>query len=86
MHTGQFFFPEDVLGQLETLAPYSFDDVKRTLNKDDHDFNEDPSQIVNISLSNPGSINSGATASINVVIDQYMAETEPAGKHNVMFS
>ena len=35
VHTGQVFFPEDLLTRLEDLAPYSLDPVKRTLNKDD---------------------------------------------------
>ena len=48
VHTGQIFFPEPLLTELEGLAPYSNDPVKRTHNQDDGIFRQ-----VNPPLNHP---------------------------------
>ncbi|KAK9786070.1 hypothetical protein WJX73_003450 [Symbiochloris irregularis] len=84
IHTGQFFFPEDILSQMEGLDPYTQDTVHRVLNKDDHDFQQDPTQILDVALAHPDSLANGATGKISVVIDQFRAEVEPVAHESML--
>lgn len=84
IHTGQFFFPEEILSQLESMTPYTQDTVHRVLNKDDHDFKQDPTQVLDMTLARADDLAAGATGKINVVIDQFRAEVEPVAHESML--
>ena len=72
------------MSNMEGMDPYSQDTVHRVLNKDDHDFKQDPTQILDMALTQPNNLAAGATGRINVVIDQFRAETEPVAHESML--
>lgn len=83
VHTGQFFFPESLADQLEDMEPYRQNEIKRTKNAEDHDYRQDPTATLKMTLADSRRLDAGATGEINIVIDQFRAESAPATVDNV---
>ena len=86
IHTGQFFFPEELLQELENMEPYKNDSTKRILNKNDHDFQQDPIQILNVTRQSFDHLSAGITGRIAVVIDQFRADVQPFADHTSLLT
>lgn len=67
VHTGQFFFPEKFYKQITVLDPYTKDVHRRVHNKEDHDYQQDPTAVLNITHGD--SACDDVTASITTVVD-----------------
>ena len=68
VHTGQFFFQEEFYQQITDLEPYTRDQHRRVHNEEDHDFQQDPTAVLEI--SNAGdSLGSGVIGTITAIVD-----------------
>lgn len=70
-HTGQLFFKEALYKQIETLEPYVHDVHHRVHNDEDHDYQQDPSAVLDTRRITDGSVSmeNGFVGSITTVID-----------------
>lgn len=68
VHTGQMFFEETFYKQIMGLEPYILDKHRRVHNDEDHDFQQDPTAVLEIAY-NSDSLEKGVIGSITTVVD-----------------
>ena len=69
VHTGQFFFAEDLYKQVAVLEPYVHDRTHRVTNDEDHDYLHSGDTVLNITEAVANDITQGLLGSITVVVN-----------------
>lgn len=67
VHTGQFFFEEKFYQQVTVLEPYTNDIHHRVHNDEDHDYQQDPTAVLDITTAD--STLDDVIGSITTVVD-----------------
>lgn len=68
IHTGQMFFEETFYKQITGLEPYVQDKHWRVHNDEDHDFQQDPTAVLEVTYTGD-SLENGVVGSITTVVD-----------------